>query len=962
MGDDLDKQDFKPGQRWISRTELQMGLGTIAEVAHRTVDIIFGPEQVKRTYAKTSSPLSRVIFSIGDTVRNQAGLEIEISHIEHKNDLIIYVGTDNQAQQHSILETELDHFIQLSNPLDRLMSGLFDKSKWFELRYDTRQYKAKLSQHPLYGLTGTRTSLIPHQLYIANEVANRYAPRVLLADEVGLGKTIEAGLILHRQLLTDHAQRVIIIVPDSLIHQWFIEMLRRFNLYFSIFDEQRCQATEEHTQQNPFETEQLIICSIDFIASQPNRLTQILDCEWDLAVVDEAHHLMWSPEKASTEYLAVKEIVKKTQGVLLLTATPEQLGKEGHFARLHLLDPDRFPSLDSYIEEEQNYAPIANNIEKLITHDTLTNDEMSQLLTMSHLSTQEQLQETLDNEQDRTIFIYDLLDRYGTGRVLFRNTRHTISGFPARQVHEYLLDTPQYYLTQLSLFKDSDIEPQLLLCPELLYESAKEDDAPHWADIDPRIQWLADKLKQLKPEKALVITASAQTVLDIAQALKTKHGIHAAVFHEFLNIVERDRAAAYFSDKEDGSQVLICSEIGSEGRNFQFASQLILFDLPLNPDLLEQRIGRLDRIGQRHDIDIHVPCLQNTAQAIMYHWYHNGLSAFTQTCPAGNQVFEQIKPELATHLINATTETAPKLDELIQQTQTCYQTLLDKLQNGRDRLIEYNSYRESVANQLIEQAYDTTLDAELPRYLDRIFDNLGIDSDIHGGNSFLITTNEHTTTTLPGLNEEGMVITYHRETALTNEDMHYITWEHPLTLTAMDQIVSSETGNTAMVMIKHKGIQKGTLLIECLYNISPKAGTGATSKYLPHSTVRIVCDQNLKSRHEQLAVNLESYAPKNVDNETAKAVVNSQKEILKTIIQHCTALSEQQANALRDTAIQTASKEIQHETQRLRSLKETNANIRNEEIEHLEAMQIAVQEELSTTIAQLDAIRVMIVV
>ena len=99
----------------------------------------------------------------------------------------------------------------------------------------------------------------------------------------------------------------------------------------------------------------------------------------------------------------------------------------------------------------------------------------------------------------------------------------------------------------------------------------------------------------------------AQTAIDLEKYLHLNVGVRSAAFYEGLSIVERDRAAAYFADSQAGAQSLICSEIGSEGRNFQFAHHLILFDLPVHPDLLEQRIGRLDRIGQRHNIQIHVP-------------------------------------------------------------------------------------------------------------------------------------------------------------------------------------------------------------------------------------------------------------------------------------------------------------------------------------------------------------------
>ncbi|MCN4145028.1 MAG: hypothetical protein LC437_08390 [Thiohalomonas sp.] len=138
------------------------------------------------------------------------------------------------------------------------------------------------------GLTGCRTSLIAHQLYIAHEVANRYAPRVLLADEVGLAKTIEAGLILYHQLLNEQAQRVLIIVAENLMDQWLVEMLRRFNLRFSIFDKQRCQAINgdendskrrSSADSNPFLSEQLVLCTLEFLAPNDNYYQQALQGE-----------------------------------------------------------------------------------------------------------------------------------------------------------------------------------------------------------------------------------------------------------------------------------------------------------------------------------------------------------------------------------------------------------------------------------------------------------------------------------------------------------------------------------------------------------------------------------------------------------------------------------------------------------------------------------------------------------
>lgn len=101
-----------------------------------------------------------------------------------------------------------------------------------------------------------------------------------------------------------------------------------------------------------------------------------------------------------------------------------------------------------------------------------------------------------------------------------------------------------------------------------------------------------------------------------------------------------------FAQSEQGAQVLVCSEIGSEGRNFQFAHHLVLFDLPLNPDLVEQRIGRLDRIGQNHTIEIHVPYLANTAQEVLFRWYHEGINLFKQSCSVGFSIYQTFVDEL----------------------------------------------------------------------------------------------------------------------------------------------------------------------------------------------------------------------------------------------------------------------------------------------------------------------------
>ncbi|HEC26567.1 MAG TPA: RNA polymerase-associated protein RapA [Gammaproteobacteria bacterium] len=953
--------DFIPGQRCISNAELEMGLGTVMAVDERTVTIVFVATGDTRTYSRQTAPLSRVAFTIGDSIRRHDGSKIVVTTTREEQGLITYCGTDEEGNSIELPESELDNFIQLNRPTERLFNNQIDPDKWFELRYLTLQQQNRLAHTDLFGLTGCRTSLIPHQLYIAHEVANRYAPRVLLADEVGLGKTIEAGLILHHQLLTGRARRVLIVVPESLVYQWLVEMLRRFNLHFRIFDEERCYvATDEEMPENLFHSEQLALCSVEFLMQNPDIHEQAVAGEWDLLVVDEAHHLAWSPDHASDEYLMIEQLATRTRGVLLLTATPEQLGKESHFARLRLLDPDRFPDFEHFLEEEKNYRPLARTIKDLINDKALTEADQKLIHSTFNEGDNQSLlaqieaagKEDQAGSKARTELVEHLLDRHGTGRVLYRNTRSTIKGFPKRIVRPAPLPLPEIYRNSDNY---NDIAERL--SPELgLINSSRK---ANWTEHDPRIDWLIKVLEKLQPARVIMIAASRDTVLDIAQYLKRHSGLHAAVFHEGLSIVERDRAAAYFADGETGSQVLLCSEIGSEGRNFQFAHHLILFDLPLNPDLLEQRIGRLDRIGQTRTIYIHVPYLQDSAQSVMFHWYHESLNAFEQTCPAGHSVFVQVEDAL----INALRHPASDTTDLINNTKTLYRELAANLHAGRDRLLEYNSCRQNLAEELKQRAEQADQNDPLAGYMSRVFDSLNIDSEIHSENCLIIRPTDEMVNQLPGLPDDGMTITFNRQTALSFEDAQYLTWEHPLVRTAMEMITSSEMGNTAMTAINKTHIKSGSTLLECIYILEvPPISVLQSDRYLPPTSIRVLIDEQGRDHQQDLTHSFIEEHRVHVPAKMANKIIRAKRQELRHLFSLCENIAERQTPDILNKAHQQSGEILMREINRLKALKQINPNIRNEEIEFFEQQLAALNEVLDAASLRLDSLRVLIAI
>ncbi len=958
--------NYLPGQRWISDAELKMGLGTVLSVEHRMLTMLFPASGETRMYAKQTAPLTRVMFVVGDTVRRHDGLDITVTRVEEDEGLLTYFGSDADGHTIELPEELLDNQLQLNRPSERLFSRQIDPDKWFELRYRSAQEVNRLAHSDLRGLSGCRTSLIPHQLYIAHEVANRYAPRVLLADEVGLGKTIEAGLILHHQLLTERARRVLIVVPETLVHQWLVEMLRRFNLAFSIYDEERCEAQDESSDtDNPFHAEQLVLCNLEFLASHPERVEQALQGDWDLLVVDEAHHLQWSEQQASLEYTIIESLAARTKGVLLLTATPEQLGKASHFARLRLLDPDRFPDFENFLAEENSYEPIAQVVEHLLNDDRLLAQDLETLReTLGEGDNQSLLDCLADEETDvasqhdaRQKLVEHLLDRHGTGRVLYRNTRAAVKGFPQRKLLSYALPAPAGY-ARLRQFAVSD--PTLLLAPELLYQATQQGNASSqksWTQIDPRVGWLIETLQEFRQDKILVITASAQTALDLAKTLKRKTGLHAAVFHEGLSIVERDRAAAYFADRDNGSQVLICSEIGSEGRNFQFAHQMILFDLPLNPDLLEQRIGRLDRIGQTETIRIHVPYIQNSAQASLFHWYHNGLDAFEHTCPAGHSVFVKVKDML----LAALHQDEDEIIDLIALSRRLHQEMNDTLQRGRDRLLEYNSCRPLVAQAIKSRAESDDQQSELEDYMDSIFDCFGINTEDHGEACFIISPSEYMLSPFPGLSDEGMTITYDRATALSNEDVHYLSWDHPMVNNAIDMVLSSELGNTAVTAVKYSGSKPGTLLLECIYVLESSARNELQlGRYLPPTTVRVVIDEQRRLHGDSLTHQHIVDRRALVDKETAQKVVAAKSSDLRALLRYAEAYAAKQAPEIISRASKESVQTVGREINRLKALQQVNPNVRDDELDYFEQQLSALTDALASASLRLDALRVVV--
>ncbi len=939
---------FIAGQRWMSESEPELGLGTVVEAGAGRVRVSFSAAGEDRTYASDNAPLKRVRFRAGDTIQTREEKEFTVNAVTERGGLFFYRGDDGEVP-----EAELDDRISLHGPEDRLFAGRFDPPGPFDLRYRTLTLQHRARKSSVRGFVGGRIDLIPHQLYIAREVADRYAPRVLLADEVGLGKTIEACLILHRLLLTGRAERVLVLVPESLVHQWFVEMLRRFNVRLNIFDEERCAAIAAgDPEANPFLDDQLILTSIDLLAGSPRRSAQAVEAGWDVLVVDEAHHLEWSPTAPSREYQVVEALSRQAEGLLLLTATPEQLGVESHFARLRLLDPDRFGNLESFLAESQEYRRIAEVAEKLMRGERLASAD--ETLLREWFSQDPQLETRLSDARQgqsevQRLLLDDLLDMHGPGRVMFRNTRAAMSGFPKRHAH----------LAELHAAADTD-EWLDRLATEF---AADAGDANLSAALDlaedPRILWLVRLLRELEPRKVLLICRRVEKVEAIDEALRRHLNIKTGIFHEGLTLLQRDRNAAWFADPE-GARLLICSEIGSEGRNFQFAHHLVLFDLPLNPELLEQRIGRLDRIGQTTDIQIHVPYVSRSPQEVLARWYHEGLDAFETNLEGGTDLlrrFGRRVHDVALEFPVAEQSAAElELTGLLTESASARREIRAMLERGRDRLLEMNSFRPAVAQATIRRIQQAEEQQSPEEYMLDMLEHFGVRIEELAPHTWHLHPEGVITDAFPAMPAEGMIATCDRQRALAREDVGFLTWDHPMVTGAMELLLGSETGNCAFAVFPVA--TERALLLEAVFVLETIAASRLhADRFLPATPVRLVVDQNgedLSETHRG-----ESFRNRLQKGSPYKLIENASivRQVLPAMLDASTRLAEAHAAQLREAALKEVKELLGHEVGRLKALSRVNNRIRPQEIQLAEKQQAALHEAVRQSRLRLDALQ-----
>ncbi|WP_256758202.1 DEAD/DEAH box helicase [Cohnella sp. WQ 127256] len=456
---------------------------------------------------------------------------------------------------------------------------------------------------------------LPHQVDTARKVLHEMRGRAILADEVGLGKTIEAGLILKEYLIRGLVKKVLILVPASLVLQWVRELNSKFDI-------PAIAQRKTYMWDND-----IVVASMDTAKRDPNR-TILLDYEFDLIIVDEAHKLK---NKRTGNYQFINELRKKY--CLLLTATPVQndlselynlitllkpgqLGGEGDFAANFVADR-RIPKNESKLHEALGQVMIRNRrsdggvefTKRIVTNVPLRLSPEEMALYQG---------------------VTDYVRKHATAEMGDLTSMLSLVTLQ----REVCSSRDAVFITLINLFKktteDSPLRARIWELVELIRSIKANTKAEKTMEL---VQQMNDKV--------IIFTEYRATQEYLLKFFK-EHDITAVPYRGGMNRGKKDWMMDLFRRK---AQVMIATEAGGEGINLQFCHHVINFDLPWNPMRVEQRIGRVHRLGQTDDVQIFNLCTLGTIEEHIVHLLHEKINMFELVIGELDDIIQHLEKE-----------------------------------------------------------------------------------------------------------------------------------------------------------------------------------------------------------------------------------------------------------------------------------------------------------------------------
>lgn len=751
-----------PGDRVAHRFNPDLGPGRILAIEGRTLVVRFPLAETTLKIAAETDVLDRVEVKPGvRALLEGEGTEVAVSEV-------LDDGRCRLSDGRVVADAELWPLPRTSHLVERLASGEIDRLEDFSNRIDALHLAAIREANGLGSFLGGRIQLFPHQLYVAERASRTDPVRWLLADEVGLGKTVEACLIQSHLIRTGRVQQVLVVAPATLTVQWLGELWRKYHQVYVLLDNKRlADVSRDYGEAfNPFEVHRQAVISLELLVERPRLSEQAVEAGIDLLIVDEAHHLR-RPEGHPGEpaYRAVEPIARAAPNVLLLTATPMEDDAHGFLRLLQLLRPEEFPEGKPLVERLETGEPLP-----ACTSVTRRKD-------LGGLPPRKPRPVDIGAASLTAFFALEerLRRLEAEGPVAIERKRDWM-----RRAHS----------------SGAALIPALGEGhPELRALAARADGE------DPRLAWLAEAAPAWRDrgEKTLVFVSRRETLELLREQMSHRAQIRTGVFHEDLSPARRDIEVAHFR-LESGPSMLISTECGGEGRNFEFCHRLVMFDLPWSPVQVEQRIGRLDRIGRRMPVEvIYFRPPGGLAAAVVQ--LYEAIGLMERPLEGLQRELRRIERAVGEMALSGEGPIDPHIfDTLVEQAQQAY----ERVQDAAYRELHRDLYDPSMAEAIL---------ARVPPDLEPLTEDVVLEAAECLG--LKVETQREETVwsielgkeamveTLPGLPEGfGYVGTFDRETAVDDEMLDFFAAGHPLVEGLLTELDDSVRGRTALLQME----------------------------------------------------------------------------------------------------------------------------------------------------------------
>ncbi|MHA1148026.1 MAG: SNF2-related protein [Promethearchaeota archaeon] len=926
-------KNFNIGNLVITRLNPDLGIGRIIKKLEIPTSKRLDDEDTRiltkykvifpNKLLKTFHPIDLVhyVYRVNEKINSKKGLGIINSNdFFVKEGNLSYEVLFENGKLDQINETEI--YSEYREPIDKLLDAHeIDPPELFLIKYWANLFYSYYTSYQIKCITNSRLSLMPHQINVAHRLSEEHFPRIILADEVGLGKTIEAGIYIKEMMARNLAERILIIVPASLVKQWQFEMENKFNIKFEIYDGKKIKEIKKiHNKvNNPFYFDNLILCSLQF-ARNPKYTELLAQISWDIVIFDEAHHLRRYLINSTTgsyretrNFRLAKQLSQSSESLLLLTATPLQLHAFELYSLIELIHPEAFDNYSNFEHFRKNMPFInllASNVDQIENLNTFELENTLKLLRnleyVDPKSSDKNLIKTIKKSEFKAKLLKNIEKDHTLSKFLIRNRKKNV--FPEEYLNKrivntiivnpkqeelelydeirlylakiynssisngniglgFVITTLQKLLTSSKYAILKSIKRRLGLIDNLEAFSEKNNkireedgffeefeegiidqdiDEDQGVKIDlsnqkkilsefyQRLKALpydtkAEKLLELtkrvyqqnSKEKVLIFTQFVDTLFFLKKQLEKKiPDVEVFTFYGGMDKEQKDQAVEKFRTNNKFS-VLLSTEVGGEGRNFQFCRVLINYDLPWNPMKLEQRIGRLDRIGQEsREIYIYNFFIENTIETDIVFALDKRINLFEESIGLLEPIIGKIEKEMKQIIFSESSgKKRKKLNEF-------YRSLDEEIKKAKeiemqldDLMIDRKSFQMEGLISSLASCHDVKLGNNELYLLMRYFFSLGnnhygILTDINNTENKIQISEVLSKKLRYKFNNEYLG-TFDIDIAKEKEEIDFFALGHPLINEILNYIISSKVlGNFTFLTIKKESIQKKGIFIK----------------------------------------------------------------------------------------------------------------------------------------------------